>query len=63
MQRSGSLAAASVNVRLIDQGASELSIIVGVDEDDYEKALGAIYKAFVTEAHAERGLFHFKEMA
>ena len=46
----GALAAASVNVRLIDQGASELSIIVGVDEDDYEKALGAIYKAFVTEA-------------
>jgi len=41
------LADEGVNVRLIDQGASELSIIVGVDEEDYEKALEAIYKAFV----------------
>jgi aspartate kinase len=38
---------AGVNVRLIDQGASELSIIVGVDEDDYEKAVESIYRAFV----------------
>ncbi len=45
----GALAKAGVNVRLIDQGASELSIIVGVDEADCETALGAIYHAFVTE--------------
>jgi aspartate kinase len=43
----GALAQARVNVRLIDQGASELSIIVGVDEAEYETALGAIYAAFV----------------
>ncbi len=41
------LAEAHVNVRLIDQGASELSIIVGVDEADCNNALSAIYHAFV----------------
>jgi aspartate kinase len=35
-----------VNVRVIDQGASELSIIVGVDSTDLEKGLNAIYRAF-----------------
>jgi aspartate kinase len=38
---------AQVNVRLINQGASELNIIVGVVPDDYEKALNALYGAFV----------------
>jgi aspartate kinase len=38
---------ASVNVRMISQGASEINIIVGVDEADYQNAVGAIYKAFV----------------
>ena len=41
------LANAGVNVRIIDQGASELSIIVGVDADDLGKGLRAIYDAFV----------------
>ncbi len=41
------LANAGVNVRIIDQGASELSIIVGVDEADLPKGLRAIYDAFV----------------
>lgn len=36
-----------VNIRMIDQGSSELSIIVGVDEKDYIKTLNAIYKEFV----------------
>ena len=48
-EKAAALAKAGVNVRLIDQGASELSIIVGVDEADCETALGAIYHAFVTE--------------
>jgi aspartate kinase len=43
----GALAAASVNVRLINQGASELNIIVGVAPDDYPAAVRAIYAAFV----------------
>jgi aspartate kinase len=38
---------AGVNVRLINQGASELNIIVGVAPDDYERALRALYSAFV----------------
>jgi aspartate kinase len=41
------LANAGVNVRIIDQGASELSIIVGVDAADLGKGLRAIYDAFV----------------
>ena len=35
------------NVRMIDQGSSELSIIVGVDDQDFEKTIQAIYSAFV----------------
>ncbi|MFT3925350.1 MAG: aspartate kinase [Myxococcales bacterium] len=38
---------AAVNVRVINQGASELNIIVGVVPDDYEKAVNALYGAFV----------------
>lgn len=41
------LAEAGVNIRIIDQGSSELNIIVGVDNKDYEKAINAIYHAFV----------------
>ena len=41
------LARADVNIRMIDQGSSELNIIVGVDDDEYEDALRAIYAEFV----------------
>jgi len=41
------LAEASVNIRMINQGSSELNIIVGVATGDYEKAVRAIYAAFV----------------
>ena len=37
------LADAGINIRMIDQGPSELNIIVGVDEADYENATRAIY--------------------
>ena len=40
------LANADVNIRMIDQGSSEINIIVGVDEADYEKALIALYDEF-----------------
>ena len=40
---------AGVNVRMIDQGSSELNIIVGVANADFEKATAAIYGAFVEE--------------
>ncbi len=40
------LADSNINVRMIDQGSSELNIIVAVDVEDYEKAVNAIYHAF-----------------
>ena len=45
---------AGINVRMIDQGSSELNIIVGVDNLDFENAVPAIYRAFVTEFDRER---------
>ncbi len=41
------LAHANVNVRMIDQGSSELNIIIGVENRDFEKAICAIYDIFV----------------
>ena len=41
------LAHAHVNVRMIDQGSSELNIIIGVENKDFETALQAIYDIFV----------------
>ena len=41
------ISAADINIRMIDQGSSELNIIVGVEEHDLERALNAIYKEFV----------------
>ncbi|MBO7383802.1 MAG: ACT domain-containing protein, partial [Fibrobacter sp.] len=41
------LAENHVNVRIIDQGSSQINIITGVDESDSEKAIKAIYNAFV----------------
>jgi aspartate kinase len=38
-----------VNVRVINQGASEMNIIVGVAGEDYQKAVRALYGAFVPE--------------
>ena len=43
----GALAAAGVNIRMIDQGSSEMNIIVGVESKDFEIAIQAIYEAFV----------------
>ena len=40
------LSEAEINVRMIDQGSSELNIIVGIDNADYEKCVRAIYHAF-----------------
>ena len=36
----------NINLRLIDQGSSELNIIIGVDNTDFEKSVKAIYNAF-----------------
>ena len=41
------LAHANINVRMIDQGSSELNIIIGVSNDDFDAAIKAIYAIFV----------------
>lgn len=40
------LGAENINVRMINQGASEISIIIGVENADCERAMRAIYQAF-----------------
>ena len=42
------LAHNNINVKMIDQGSSELNIIIGVREYDFENAVRAIYDIFVT---------------
>ena len=42
------LAHARINVKMIDQGSSELNIIIGVKNGDFEAAIKAIYDIFVT---------------
>lgn len=37
---------AGINIRMIDQGSSELNIIIGVENDNFEKGINAIYNAF-----------------
>ncbi|MCI8286283.1 MAG: aspartate kinase [Lachnospiraceae bacterium] len=41
------LAHANINVKMIDQGSSELNIIIGVANEDFETAIRAIYDIFV----------------
>lgn len=42
------LSHAHVNVKMIDQGSSELNIVVGVRNHDFENAICALYDIFVT---------------
>jgi aspartate kinase len=41
------LAKNNVNIRMINQGSSEINIIVGVENNDFEKAINSIYNAFL----------------
>jgi len=41
------LADAGINIRMIDQGSSEMNIIVGVENKDFDESIKAIYQAFV----------------
>ena len=41
------LARANVNVKMIDQGSSEINIIIGVEDDDFKTAIQAIYETFI----------------
>lgn len=42
------LAHSRINVKMIDQGSSELNIIIGVKDADFETAIKAIYDIFVS---------------
>ncbi|MCC6143713.1 MAG: aspartate kinase, partial [Candidatus Hydrogenedentes bacterium] len=40
------LAEAGINIRVIDQGSSEMNIIIGVEEQDLHRAVAALYEVF-----------------
>ena len=40
------LAESDINIRMIDQGSSEINVLVGIENDYFEKGINAIYKAF-----------------
>ena len=40
------IASANINIKMIDQGSSELNIVVGVKNEDYENCIKAIYREF-----------------
>lgn len=40
------LSNSEVNIRMIDQGSSEMNILVGIENDDFEKCIISIYNAF-----------------
>ena len=42
------LASKKINVKMIDQGSSELNIIVGVKNIHFKEAIRAIYDTFIT---------------
>ncbi|MGL5151690.1 MAG: aspartate kinase [Clostridium sp.] len=41
------LSLSDINIRMIDQGSSEINILVGIENDDFEKAINSIYSTFV----------------
>ncbi|HIW02171.1 MAG TPA: aspartate kinase [Candidatus Protoclostridium stercorigallinarum] len=43
----GSLYNADVNIRMIDQGSSEMNIIIAVENEDYDRSIAALYHEFV----------------
>ena len=42
------LAKEGINIKMIDQGSSELNIIIGVKNSDFDTAIKAIYNTFIT---------------
>jgi len=47
------LAAKNINIKMIDQGSSELNIIIGVKEKYFEDAIQTLYDTFVTNENKE----------
>ena len=48
-QITGTLYKADINIRMIDQGSSELNIIIAVEDCDYERALRALHSSLLSE--------------
>ena len=42
-----SLSESNINIRMIDQGSSEINILIGIENDDFEKGINTIYNAFI----------------
>ncbi len=42
------LSSKGINIRMIDQGSSELNIIIGVKNSDFDNAIKAIYDTFIS---------------
>ena len=42
-----SLSESNINIRMTDQGSSEINILIGIENDDFEKGINAIYNAFI----------------
>jgi len=49
----GVLGEAGINIRMITQSSQEISIIVGVNNDDFERAINVIYDRFVANEMVE----------
>ena len=45
----GALGEAGINIRMITQSSQEISIIMGVNNEDFERAINVIYQAFVAD--------------
>jgi len=45
-QAAGALSKASVNIKMVNQGSSEISMIFGIDASDEKKAVDALYREF-----------------
>lgn len=45
----GALSDAGINIRMLNQGASEINVIIGVESSDFEDAIRAIYYAFADQ--------------
>ncbi len=43
----GALGEAGINIRMITQSSQEISIIMGVNNEDFDRAINVIYQAFV----------------
>ena len=43
------LSHANINIKMIDQGSSELNIIIGIMEDDFDEAIRVIYNMFMLQ--------------